>query len=292
MTKSYHKAIAMFNSFIFNNITSKLLSAVVVFSIFSSANLYADDTCNIELEAGLTLTVATVEFFNVDKSAEHKKKTLYKIENDQHLIVHGKTVNLTDYQQALVTQYATSIRALVPKIRIIAIEGVDLALEGVNIVFNDLLGEGNIVGAELTKELSVLRDEVATRFTVEHGITIGENGVDRKHITGEKILGKQFEQRIESAVEKAVINSMGSLLVIMGQEMLLSGGQGNSLETRMKDFGENLANEMEIRTEKVKRKTDTLCLPIVNIDQLEEQLKTSISSLASINVISVSLNKK
>lgn len=282
----------MLNSFILNNKIPKLLPTVAVFSIFSSANLYAYDTCNIELDAGLTLTVTALEFFNVEKGAENKKKTLYKIENDHRLIVHGKEVDLTNHQQRLVTQYATSIRALVPQVRTVAIEGADIALEGVNLVFNDLLGEGNTVGAELTKELSALRDEVATRFTAEHGITIGENGVDNKSIMGEKILGKQFEQRIESAVEKAVVNAMGSLLVVMGQEMLLSGGQGNSLEIRMKNFGDNIANEMEIRTEKIERKADALCLPIVNIDQLEEQLKVSISPLTNINVISAKLNKK
>ncbi|WP_114325203.1 DUF2884 family protein [Candidatus Colwellia aromaticivorans] len=282
----------MHNPFILNNKTVKLLPAVAVLSIFSSENLYAKDTCNIKLDAGLTLTVTTLEFFNVTKGAANKKKTLYKIRNDQSLIIHGKEVNLTDQQQKLVTQYATSIREIVPQIRSVAIEGVDLALEGVNLAFNDLLGEGNTVGAELTKELSVLRDEVATRFTPEHGITIGGNGVDNKDITGEQILGKQFEQRIESAVEKAVINSMGSLLVVMGQEMLLSGKQGSSLETRMKAFGENIATETKIRTETIERKADALCVPIVNIDQLEEQLKSSVSPLANINVISARLNKK
>ena len=65
-----------------------------------------------------------------------------------------------------------SIRAMVPQIRTMAIEGLELALEGVNLAFNELFGEGNTVGAKLTQELSTLRDQVATRFTAEHGITI------------------------------------------------------------------------------------------------------------------------
>ncbi|MDX2369512.1 MAG: DUF2884 family protein, partial [Colwellia sp.] len=73
---------------------------------------------------------------------------------------------------------------------------------------------------------------------------------------------------------------------------LLSGGDSNALETRMENFGESLANEMALRTEKIKRKADALCFPIVDIDQLEEQLRASISPLANINVISATLNKK
>ena len=78
---------------------------------------------------------------------------------------------------------------------------------------------------------------------------------------------------------------MGRLLIIMGQEMLFSGGDTNAFDTRMDNFGESIADEMELRAEKIKRKADTLCLAITNIDQLEEKLKTSIVALANINVI-------
>jgi hypothetical protein len=282
----------MLNSFRLNKRTTKILSVTALLSIFSSVNLFAQDTCDIELDAGLTLNETTLEFFNVAQDSENNKQILYKIDNDQHLTVHGQEIDLNDHQQALVTQYAMSIRAMVPQIRTIAIEGVDLALEGVNLAFNELLGEGNNVGAKLTQELSTLRDEVATRFTVEHGITINENNVNNENFTGEYILGKEFEQRIKSAVETAVINSMGRLLITMGQEMLFSGGDTNAFETRMDNFGDSIADEMELRTEKIKLKADALCLAIADIDQLEEKLKTSIVALANINVVSASFKKE
>lgn len=282
----------MLKSFILNNRKPKILSAVAVFAIFVSTNLYAHDACDIELDTGLTLNETTLEFFNPSENAENKKQILYKINNDHSLIVHGQEIDLNDHQQALVTNYAKSIRAMVPQVRTIAIEGVDLALEGVNLVFNELLGTGNNVGVELTQELSTLKDEVATRFTAEHGITIGENGINGKDFTGEEILGKEFEQRIESAVEKAVINSMGSLLMAMGQEILFSDTESNALETRMEGFGESIADEMELRAEKIERKAEALCAAIADIDKLEEQLKASIAPLANINVISVTLNEK
>jgi hypothetical protein len=282
----------MLNSFRLNKRTTKILSVTALLSIFSSVNLFAQDTCDIELDAGLTLNETTLEFFNAAQDSENNKQILYKIDNDQHLTVHGQEIDLNDHQQALVTQYAMSIRAMVPQIRTIAIEGVDLALEGVNLAFNELLGEGNNVGAKLTQELSTLRDEVATRFTVEHGITINENNVNNENFTGEDILGKEFEQRIKSAVETAVLNSMGRLLITMGQEMLFSGGDTNAFETRMDNFGDSIADEMELRTEKIKLKADALCLAIADIDQLEEKLKTSIVALANINVVSASFKKE
>jgi hypothetical protein len=101
------------------------------------------------------------------------------------------------------------------------------------------------VGNDLTQELSSIKKEVTERFTIEHGFTLGESGLDEH-----ELLGEDFEQRIDSAVEKAVVGSMGSLLVALGQQMMFAGENDDSFETRMENFGENIAHEMELRAEK------------------------------------------
>lgn len=254
------------------------LIAVTLISVFISKTLYAHDTCDVELEAGLTLNKSKLEFFESDSSHE----VLYSIDNAYNLTVQGEEVSLNSEQQGLVKQYHTDISAMVPQVRKIAIEGVDLALQGVNIAFNELLGEGNTVGSDLTRELSVMKEEVAERFTIEHGFTIGEDGLE-----DDELFGEDIEQRIESAVEEAVMGSMGSLLVALGQEMMFSSGDTNTFEARMENFGENMEREMEQRAKKIERKADKLCIAAIEIDQLEEELKSSISALSDINVITV-----
>ena len=256
----------------------KTLIAVTVLSVFLSKALYAHESCDVDLDAGVTINESSIEFFSPDKN----KQTLYKIDDDSNLIVNGDYVSLNDEQQELVEQYSSNIRAIVPQARNIALEGVDLAMDGVNLAFNELLGEGNDIGVDLTQELSSLKEEVATRFTIEHGFTIGENGLD-----DDELFGEEFEQRIESAVEKAVMGSMGSLLVALGQEMLFSGGDTDAFETRMESFGENIEHEMESRAEKIEQKAELLCLDVVEIDKIEDQLQASVESLEDINVITV-----
>jgi len=253
----------------------KTLIAVTLLSVFISKALYAHDSCDVDLEAGLTINESKLEFFE----SENKDHVLYAIDSNYNLTVRGEDVSLNSKQQALVEAYSTNIRAMVPQVRHIAIEGVDLAIEGVNLAFNKLLGEDNDVGADLTQELFSLRKEVDERFTIEHGVTLGENGLE-----DDELLGEDFEQRIESAVEKAIVDSMGSLLVALGQEIMFSG-DSDAFETRMESFGENIEQEMELRAEKIERKADSLCLAAVEIDQLEEELKSSIAPLADINVI-------
>lgn len=254
----------------------KTLIALTLLSVFSSKALYAHDSCNVDLKAGITINESKIEFFE----SENKDQVLYTIDNNVNLTVRGENISLDSDQQALVEQYSTSIRAMVPQVRNIAIEGVDLAIEGVNLALNELLGEGNNIGADLTQELASIKEDVSTRFTIEHGFTLGENGLE-----DEELLGEEFEQRIESAVEKAVMGSMGSLLVALGQEMMFSGGDTDAFETRMESFGENIEHEMELRTKQIERKADSLCLAAVEIDELEEALKASIEPLADINVI-------
>ncbi len=260
----------------------KTLIAITLISVFSSKLIYAHDShesCDIDLEAGLTIDESKIEFFDPDNN----KQALYSIDTDNNLEVDGENIYLDSSQQLLVEEYATSIRAMVPQVRSIAIEGVDLALEGVNLAFNELLGEGNSVGADLSHELSTLKEEVEQRFTIEHGVTIGENGLE-----DDELLGDEFEERIESAVEKAVMGSMGSLLVALGQEMIFSGGDTDAFETRMESFGQSIEQKMELRAEQIEQKADSLCLAVVEIDQLEEAMRASIEPLADINVITAS----
>ncbi|MCW8832670.1 MAG: YggN family protein [Colwellia sp.] len=264
------------------NTFKKSLLAVTLLATLSSASVMAHNSCDVELEAGVNISKNSIEFFN-----EKNKDILYRIDNDESLFVAGQAVDLNDEQQALVSQYSASIKAMVPEVRTVAIEGVDLAVEGVNLAFNELLGEGNDVSADLTRELTNLRDEVSTRFTLEHGFTIGEDGLKNNDL-----LGDDFEQRIESAVEKAVMSSMGSIMVAVGQEMIFSGGDSDAFETRMENFGESIEHEMESRAEKIEHKAEQLCLSAVKIDQLEEQLQNNIESLADINVISARYNER
>ncbi|MCI2285013.1 YggN family protein [Colwellia sp. MSW7] len=260
----------------------KTLIAASLVSLFSTSAVYAHSSCDVDMKAGMTVDKSKLEFFE----SENKKNTLYTIDNKHNLTVRGKAISLNSSQQALVEQYASHIRTTIPQARKVAIEGVDLAIEGVNLAFNELLGEGNNASVDLTKELALIKDDLAEKFTIEHGFTIGENGLEDK-----ELLGEDFEKRVETAVEKAVVNSMGMLMMALGQQMF-SGGDTQDFETRMENFGENIEHEMELRSKKIEEKANSLCAAVVEIDQLEEKLKSSITPLADIDVITAKYTRE
>ena len=260
---------------------SSLIASALTISLASSA-AYAHESCNVDLSAGFTINTSSIEFLQDESENDGEKPSLYKIIGGNKLFVDSKSIELTDSQQALLKQYDEKIRQLVPQVKSVAIEGVDLAVEGVNLAFNALLGEGNNVAADLTKELMLIREQVVAKLSIENGISVGVEGLE-----SEELLGKDFDQRIESAVEKAVLNSMGSILIAMGQQMMTSDGDEQSFETRMENFGDTIEQEMTARAEVIEQKAEALCISIAKVDVLEEQLKSEVDQLANINVFTV-----
>ncbi len=258
-----------------------LIASALTASLASSA-LYAHESCNVDLSAGFTIDVSATEFLQDEGGNSNTKRSLYKIVDGKTLFIESKSIELTEAQQALLKKYDDKIRHLVPQVKSVAIEGVDLAIDGVNLAFNGLLGEGNSVAADLTKELNLIREEVVAKLSIENGISVGIDGLE-----SDELLGKDFDQRIESSVEKAVLNSMGSILMAVGQQMMTSDSDEQSFETRMENFGESIEQEMTVRAEVIEKKAEALCVSIAKVDVLEEQLKAEIAQLSNTNVFTV-----
>lgn len=233
-------------------------------------------SCNVNLQADMKFSPDKIEFFDGNKK-------YYSITDNKTLMVKGNVVPLNDYQQKLVTDFSLSIRETVPEVKAIAIEGVNLAIDGVNLAFNELLGQGNSVSADVTEQLTIVRDELDERFADESTYVI-----DRDGEIVDDVLGKDFENRIETAVEKAVTQSMGTLLMVVGKEMLMSGGDTKAFETKMESFGNQIEQEMELRAAKLEQKAEGLCQSAVEINAIETEMTNAIEQLQSYDVIKVS----
>lgn len=257
--------------------TAVLLSTTTVFAHDTS---FSSDSCDIDLNAGLRINKELIEFTK-------NKKPLYTIINNETLIVNDKEIKLNDYQQSLVFEYSTNIRAVLPDVKEIAVDAIELAVEGVNLAFNELLGEDNDVGEELTGHLYSIRNEVDQRFDNDKEFYIDENGQ-----LEDDFFGEDFEQRIETVVEETIQNSLGSLLIALGQEMLFAGGDMEAFEARMENFGEQIEQDIEYRAEKLEKRAEDLCHSVYKIDGIETQLSQSIDELSDFDVISADVENR
>ncbi len=256
--------------------------ASVLTASFASIDVNAHNACNVDLTAGLSINTDAIEFFESNVNKNEDNHNLYKITQGKYLFIDDKNIELNQSQQALISKYDATIRQLVPQVKSVAIEGVDLAIDGIDLAFNGLLGEDNDVSADLTQELKEIREQVKTKLSIDKGITVGVDGLE-----GEALLGKDFEQRIEKLVEKTMLNSMGSILMAMGKQMISSDVQEASFEERMEEFADTIEQEMSARAEKISAQAQALCRNIAKVDNLEEQIKDNIKVLAHVNVFTV-----
>jgi len=259
-----------------------IATALIIASSASYAhdNAFSSDSCNVDLHGGININAKEITF-SKDKSP------LYTIANNEILRINGEEVPLSASQQSLLTEYSNSIRTVVPEVKSIALDAIDLAIDGVNLAFNELLGEGNNVSSELTTQLTTIRAEVDREFGQHKEFYIDEEG-----FSGKDFFGDDFEQRIETAVESTIKNSLGSLMIALGQEMLFSGGDMDAFESKMTNFAEQIEHEMETRAAGLEKRGDALCQAIIAIDEMEAQLQASIDALAGYNMITASAKKK
>lgn len=257
-----------------NKMNKFLTTAALIMTTSAATSATAHESCQIDFDGGVSINESSVAF------SQHNKP-LYNIVDDELLYVNGDAISLSSSQQALVTQYSKDIKAIVPKVKRVAIEGVDLAIEGVNLAFDELLGKGNNLGRDLSESLTEIRSEVDQNLNLAKGINIDEDG-----FSGDEILGDDFEARIESVMEDAVRNSIGTLLMAVGQEMLFSGGDMEAFETRMENFGQQIEHEMESRAEVLEVQAEALCADLQDIDQLEDRLTAEIDELSEFNLLS------
>ncbi len=256
--------------------------ASVLTASFASIDVNAHNACNVDLTAGLSINTDAIEFFESNVSKNEDNHNLYKITQGKYLFIDDKNIELNQSQRALISKYDATIRQLVPQVKSVAIEGVDLAIDGIGLAFNGLLGEDNDVSADLTQELKAMREQVTTKLSIEEGITLGIDGLE-----GEDLLGKNFDHLIEKLVEKTILNSMGSILMAMGKQMISPDDEVESFETRMEKFADTIEQEMSVRADKIKVQAEELCRNIENVDSLEEQLKANIEALNHVDVFTV-----
>jgi hypothetical protein len=251
----------------------KLVLAAVLLLI--AICVQAKDGCGVELEGGLRITTTALEFTEGDK-------TRYKIINDQTLVVNGRPLSLNPRQQLLVQAYATSIRALVPEVHQLTLDGVDLASEAVGMVFQELLEPDDQTAQKIRNELSLLRNDIEQGFASGRPITINQKGIDH-----DDFLGMDFESRISKIIDSSGKKIGWNLIKSLSESIFPNDDKRGNLETRLNKIGERMEREMKVRSEKMEKREDLVCRAVLALDAKEEALKQSITEISEFNFIAI-----
>ena len=263
-------------------LTTAIFSSVVAAALVSAsamAHMEFNNECDVNLDGQLQYQRGVLV---ITTEADDK----IQINPDYTLYVNDEKASLNEQQQQWVTDYYQSIETAVPMTVEIASEGLEVASYAVTNAFGSLLGADDDLVLEFNEFFASLSDELKQNFYAADG----SYAFDSTNFEGDSDgwLGSGWASEFESRVEDLVSKSMGKIMIKIGTEMMLSGGNSEDFEAKMEKFGEDIEKDVEQRANVLEQKANALCGVLAQADYAENNMQASINGLEGLNVIEVS----
>ncbi|WP_134053150.1 YggN family protein [Rheinheimera aquimaris] len=247
-------------------------------SISSAVMAHEGQSCNINFDKDLVINSELV-------SMKDAGTELWRINNDGQLWLDGKVISTDSNTRALLRDYQAGVRTQTLETVALVEDALVLAADAVNSVLTELTGDS----LDSHPALQNAMDKIKTgseRVVVRNGDTIELYG--SRFDSMDDAFGEEFEQ----AIEEAVTSSMGSILMLVGQA--ISSGEGNfeqrmeAFGERMERFGEDLEARMDVQSQALEQRGESMCANLQQLDVLESQIQQAIPQMQKYDLIEVS----
>lgn len=247
-------------------------------SISSAVMAHEGQSCNINFDKDLVINSELV-------SMKDAGTELWRINNDGQLWLDGEVISTDSNTRALLRDYQAGVRTQTLETVALVEDALVLAADAVNSVLTELTGDS----LDSHPALQNAMDKIKTgseRVVVRNGDTIELYG--SRFDSMDDAFGEEFEQ----AIEEAVTSSMGSILMLVGQA--ISSGEGNfeqrmeAFGERMERFGEDLEARMDVQSQALEQRGESMCANLQQLDVLESQIQQAIPQMQKYDLIEVS----
>ncbi|KKO45160.1 hypothetical protein WG68_12085 [Arsukibacterium ikkense] len=256
---------------------SSLIASAVVCGILSlsalvlsnSAMAHSNHSCNIEFDKDLVIDSSSVQL-------QDNGKTLWQINKDGQLSLNGKTILVNNDTRLLLRDYQAGIRSQTSQTVALVEDALLMANEALTTVLNELTGKSLDDYPAMQKALSKISD-AANQVVVQDG--------DNTYLYGSRLhnIDQAFGPEFEQAIEEAVSQSMGNIMLLVGKAMV--SGEGSfeqrmeAFGQRMEKFGENLEARMELKASALEQRGEAICAQVTTLDALETRIQQQIPAM-------------
>lgn len=233
---------------------SILLRRVVLAALVSaapsvaSANVSIDAaSCDVHSDYDLTIEADRVVF-------EREQSAPLRVEmSDGLLWLDGELLDLSSQDRGRVRAFETHLRALVPEVRAIGIEALDVAYTALTEVASALSDEPEA----LNERLAESRAELESHFlgSDANGFTIDEKAVE---VAVETMVG-EFVPVLVGQITTAAIAA-----ALTGDEQRVK-----QIEARAKAMETRIEQEVEARADRLEARAEALCPKLIELDDIE-----------------------
>lgn len=227
-----------------------LLTAATIMSTTVAAHeqhtvTFNDENCEVEFQNDVRITPDNL----VITTASHATA---EITSQGTLTLNGDTIPLNQQQQAMLTQYSEQLRGRLPQVANIAFEGIKLA----GVALNEVATTFNLTNLDdIHAVINDFETQVHGTFYQQGAFVMGKQTFDDFGSN----FDEQFNEKVETVIKGAMMQSIGSLLVTIGTEMSNSNGDMSAFEQRMEDFATQIETKVTQQAKAIEQKADSLC---------------------------------
>jgi len=246
-----------------------LTSAVLAPSTYAgeaSVITFDGDSCNVEFNSDIRIDPQSLEIRNED---DHRM-----VFEGGNLYIDGELLTLTGEQKASLQNYSDGLRSQLPEVANIALEGVKIAGVAINEVTQAF---GITDSVAITDLMETLNGEVEQAFYQQGSFVIGRQRFEEF----ENHFDDKLESEIEEAMKSAMMESIGSILMAIGSEMIGSGGDMDEFEQRMENMGKQIEEKVELQAQQLEQRADQLCQSFAMLAADEAKLHSQVPELAA-----------
>jgi hypothetical protein len=226
-----------------------------------------DEKCDVTLNYDVTVEPQKLQIS--DNGTEK-----YRVELDQ-LYVDGRKVALNDQQRTLLTQYSDELSRQVPDVIYLVTDVVSMASQAVNMALTPIFGDAT--GIQIDKLMTGIQQRIDT-MAYQQG--------DKFYLgSTESSIEHAFNEEFEREIEQMVTNSMGTLMMTLGGQILSS--EGGSFEEKMNAFSQKMDNvgkdielQLESQSQVLEQRATKICDDFEGLLVLESRVRKAIPELA------------
>lgn len=244
-----------------------------------SCSVDADSDCEVTLDYGVVVSEQQIRVIG------HGGRAVYQINHPSQLIVQGEWIELDEQQKLQLTELSTGIHQVVPKMILLANEGVELAIETIEQVYSGLVKDDKSQ-KKLQKSLHRVQMSVKEKFIrANDNFYMGPGSLEQ--------VNDLVDRELEEQLEEAMSTSVGGILSAIGG--LVANGEGSEekiadIAKQLENMGDDLGQTVAPKAETLKLKAQWFCNKFKELDKAEDRLRASIKELKPYNVLLTGTN--
>jgi hypothetical protein len=230
--------------------------------------------CEVSLNYGVVVSEQQIRVIG------NGGRAVYQINHPAQLIVQGNWIGLDEQQERELTELSAGIHQVVPKMILLANEGVELAVETIEQVYGGLVKDDKSQ-RKLQKSLERVQMSVKEKFIrANDNFYMGPGSLEQ--------VNDLVDRELEEQLQEAMSTSVGGILSAIGGLVANSEGSEQkiaSITNQLGSIGEEIGQTVGPKAQTLKLKAQWFCNKFKELDKAEDRLRDSIKELKPYNVL-------